>query len=347
MGSRLGVRSRPDLWRRIGAATGSIEKFATIFDGAPSSWMPELRPPNRTHAVILEPDQEIVDALLSAIERVLRSGEDVELQRQEERALLQAARLVERPALFVHNGTFAVPESRWRILERSRPELEVAIAAVGRIEYGTPTTERQLGSGFLVAQDIVLTNRHVVEQFAVRQRTCWSIKSGVRPRIDFKEEEGSEEADQHEISELIYVSESPGPDIAVLGISSAGDRGQSQPTPVRVAERTVPHKDRLVATIGYPKVSDGTDASLERAMLAGKSGVKRIQPGRVVRTKAPVFAHDCTTVSGSSGSCVVAVKDGAAIGIHYWGRTRAENLAVSLGAASARDSRLREVFTAR
>lgn len=324
-----GLNRRPDLWSRVSAASGSLRKFASTFANPSESLLPELRPP-RAYAVITPPEQKTLEALADAIARVERSGPNVELDHRAVAALNQIASLIERPALFIQDGTFTTPDSRWRILEHSKRQLERAIAAVGRVEFERPSGESQLGTGFLVAPNLIITNRHVARLLASERKGSWKVKPGVRPRIDFLEENQSVTERQFEIEAVEFVSDDPRLDVALMSIARQGVGGEAQPDPVTLSQRTHPRKDRLVATIGYPREGEGKDAGLQRAMLAGRFGVKRLQPGRVLRSASPIFAHDCTTTTGNSGSCVVAIQDGAAIGLHYFGTTRVENLAVAL-----------------
>ncbi|MDR7113748.1 V8-like Glu-specific endopeptidase [Microbacterium trichothecenolyticum] len=321
------MASRPELWARAAAACGSVDEFARVFDGPADTLLPQLRPPTAS-AVIHGSTQELLDALQNAISRVVVVGPGTDLDDLEGDALLQAAALVERPALFIKDGSFVAPDSRWRVLDRYRAALELAIAAVGRIEYTRRTGEVQLGTGFLIAPNLIMTNRHVVEDLARFNGSSWVVKPGLRPRIDFRQEEMSSAEDQHEIQEVRYVSGDR--DAAVLSIAPFTDDGRASPAPVRFSKDVRARKDRLVAAIGYPDGGKGAEATLERAMFADRFGVKRIQPGRILWSRSPVFAHDCSSTVGSSGSCIVTISNGSAVGLHYRGVAGVENLAVVL-----------------
>jgi endonuclease G len=48
--------------------------------------------------------------------------------------------------------------------------------------------------------------------------------------------------------------------------------------------------------------------------------------------ESPQFTHDCTTLSGSSGSCLLDFGRHSVLGLHYGGNYLVENRAVSLPA---------------
>ena len=59
--------------------------------------------------------------------------------------------------------------------------------------------------------------------------------------------------------------------------------------------------------------------------------MKRVQPGFVVDADNwEQFTHGCSTLAGSSGSCVVSLSTGVVVGLHVGGRYLQENYAVPL-----------------
>ena len=60
-------------------------------------------------------------------------------------------------------------------------------------------------------------------------------------------------------------------------------------------------------------------------------GTKRFSPGTVIGWRdVNVFTHDASTLPGSSGSCIVDFEDRRVVGLHYGGRYKDQNYAVSL-----------------
>jgi len=64
---------------------------------------------------------------------------------------------------------------------------------------------------------------------------------------------------------------------------------------------------------------------------------KRIAPGRVASIDAVqrLLTHDCSTLGGNSGSCVVDLSTNSVIGLHFGGDYLVENVAVLLPSLAA------------
>jgi hypothetical protein len=62
-------------------------------------------------------------------------------------------------------------------------------------------------------------------------------------------------------------------------------------------------------------------------------GVKRLQPGMSGEVFADqrIIRHDCSTLGGNSGSCVVDLLSGEVLGLHFRGFYMKYNEAVALG----------------
>jgi endonuclease G len=67
-----------------------------------------------------------------------------------------------------------------------------------------------------------------------------------------------------------------------------------------------------------------------RRLFGGIYGVKRFSPGRIsaMQTDAWAFSHDATTLGGSSGSVVIDLETGGAVGVHFSGTLERANYAV-------------------
>jgi hypothetical protein len=62
--------------------------------------------------------------------------------------------------------------------------------------------------------------------------------------------------------------------------------------------------------------------------------VKRLQPGTIMArvTGRAEFLHDCSTLGGNSGSCVILLEAHLVVGLHFGGRYLKGNRAVDLSA---------------
>ncbi|MEM5295429.1 serine protease [Burkholderia sp. JPY481] len=252
----------------------------------------------------------------------------------EQRNALEAIVLLRgRPALLIHEDTFDVPEGYWEILAPFRPDAMNVIRAVGRIAIADGFPEvPYVGTGFVVGKNLVMTNAHVAEVFSARDGSGWAIKAFMKVSIDFKQEYGSAERSEFPVTGVECIH--PEFDLALLRIGSV--KGARLPTPIAV------HKDadyaaatNTVYTVGFP-AADGkrNEAAEMDRIFARVYEKKRLSPGRIIRVppgKAD-FTHDCSTLGGSSGCCVVDLSTNRVIGLHYGGIYREFNSAVLLPA---------------
>jgi S1-C subfamily serine protease len=240
-----------------------------------------------------------------------------------------------RPALFVKNDTFAIPDSDiWtNRLESNRTALEGAISSVGRIELKNHPRLDWVGTGWVVRENVVVTNRHVAEEFSIRdgakllkfRRNHENKEIGAR--IDLREEYMQPDEVEFRVVKVLYIEEPEGPDIAFLEVEFTGS---NVPKPIKLSSAAVPGLD--VAVIGFP-AWDGkrNDPTVMRRLFNDIYGVKRLQPGKVVTVESGHFSHDCTTLGGNSGSPVIDISTGEAVGLHFAGSYLKENLAVPAG----------------
>lgn len=93
-------------------------------------------------------------------------------------------------------------------------------------------------------------------------------------------------------------------------------------------------KGRLVVVIGHPggPSSYTNDGSLASLFNDAPPGTKRIMPGMLHPTEplvwsegGPYLRHDCSTLGGASGSCLIDLETGVVLGVHVSGRTLTEN----------------------
>lgn len=308
--------------------------------GRPSQLLNELRPFADYLKVAVPPDEETIDR----VERIIENcgadvnspvGELIIPPAVESEVIALVRDLVARPAIFVEDGDFVTPLPQWKTLERSRETLRNVISAVGRIEFAIRDTQFAAGTGFLVAPDTLLTNRHVVEDYLSKSSAGVRVlKNAIRPRVDFNEERKSARSNQFAIEEILTYP-SGRLDYCLLRIARFGEDGSLQPKPLPItADR--PRKGQKVCAVGYPaepslKAMTATLARAYEVLFASTYGVKRLSPGFITSTTYPVALHDCSTLGGSSGSCLVTL-GGSVIGLHYDGTQGTGNFAVSSAA---------------
>jgi endonuclease G len=251
-----------------------------------------------------------------------------------------------RPTLLVQDGVFATPELEvWRLrLEPVRGILERRLPSVGRIEIKRLPEDMHLGTGWLVAEDVVVTNRHVAEFFARGSgRTAVLAQDPfgqpVPVQIDFREEYARPDIAEHTVAEILWVEtfDRRLPDLALLKLRRNG----ALPPPIELSTALPAIGEAAIAVIGYPAWDYRNDAATMRRLFGDIYGVKRLAPGFVSGAgEGFVFEHDCTTLGGNSGSVVLDAGTGKAVGLHFAGEFGVRNLAVRADKIAARLSEL-------
>ena len=229
----------------------------------------------------------------------------------------------ESPSLLIRNGSFVAAASQtWAaVLEPRRGALEAVIPAVGRIEVEQHPTRRWLGTGVLVAPNIVVTNRHVALQMAAKSADGWVFAPGVAGQtisaeIDFLEEHGVSASAEFALDDVLAIENAGDPDLAFLHVA----QHPSLPHPASLGGALGPQD--AVAAIGYTSKETGMPAEVEEILTAIFGAVydlKRLAPGRVLAVGGDRISHDCSTQGGNSGSALVEIESGLVAGIHFEG----------------------------
>jgi len=276
--------------------------------------------------------RSLLDYGIKAISKIEAEGKNAKLTPIEENGLEAVILLIGRPAILIENGKFHPPPDEWNCLEGHRSGIERIIKSVGRIE--TPNYPLGfVGTGFMVSDDIVMTNKHVAETFCKQgQNSEWSFSIGSNPRIDFIEEFSPIMPSQLEfaLTGLIGVHDSL--DLALIKISNDSSSAKI-PEPLSIAlEMPDDIEDRKVYVVGYPARDNRNDSQEMKRIFWNIYNVKRLQPGLLRKHYRDyhVFSHDCSTLGGNSGSCVVDLESGQVVGLHFWGRYMDENKAIAL-----------------
>jgi len=240
-----------------------------------------------------------------------------------------------RPSLLVQQSSFDIPlADQWRAqLEINRVKIERAIQAVGRVELEKHEAS-WVGTAWLVAPNVVVTNRHVAVEFTDFGRDG-SFAIGRNPLgepyeiyINFAAEYLQPDVRRARVKKVLYVAPqlSSEPDIAFLEIEAPTDF--VLPEPIRLSAEP-PRQRATVAVIGYPAYDDRNDAFDMARIFDSIYEVKRLAPGEIDNANATQFVHDATTLGGSSGSLVLDAETGCAIGLHYAGEYLRANYAVA------------------
>ncbi len=267
------------------------------------------------------------------------SGVEAEARFQVEAVVLAHG----RPSMLVQRNRVALPESPElrRRLEATRARYEPRLGSVGRIELSGHPLLHHAGTAWLVAENLVVTNAHVAAEFAAREQTSLVFRRtfGADPmscRVDLREEFVAEGTNAEEfeigVDQVLYLADltdAQAPDLALLRL--APGQGVHLPPPIPFVNVAL-DGGRDIAVVGYPAEDPYgvPSVAVARRLFGGVYGVKRFSPGKIgtTRTDAWAFAHDATTLGGSSGSVVIDLETGGAVGVHFAGALERTNYAV-------------------
>jgi len=152
-----------------------------------------------------------------------------------------------RPCLLVCNDDIDEPVAPpWTAdAELSKAQLETTLRSTGAISFNEGSGDSQVGSGFVIAPGIVVTNRHVALIFSgpgSRQsgQGRWQLRSRfdgqgrIEAAIDFGKFDPSCTAGSRSfrITQVLHIEEEPGPDVALLQVEATNSEGQPLPPPL-------------------------------------------------------------------------------------------------------------------
>ncbi|MEJ7590915.1 MAG: serine protease [Planctomycetaceae bacterium] len=291
------------------------------------------------HLGQLKDEREIQDHITSAMEAIKNDGRAAPLTAPQPGALEAIVLLVGRPAIFIKDDSFDTPTGDWEILSAYRQDICKVIKSVGRIgvsmEYGFP----YVGTGFVVAENLIMTNHHVIKDFVARVSDRWVLDPGCKMTIDFKQEFGLSKKSRFPIESVIWTTDNTGEDVALLKLDTTVTADRPAPPPLRLqAESGYANEGNNVYVVGYPAADpDRNDAFELHRIYDGVYEKKRLAPGRVmsIDNEKCCLSHDCTTLGGNSGSCVVDLATNSVIGLHFEGNYRVSNTAVFLPGLTA------------
>ena len=284
------------------------------------------------------------------VKRAVSGLEAIELGRdpsQEELYGLEAIILPDlRPAIDIVDNTFTVTHPLWRRLSEDaaiRARIEAVIPSIGRIELPGNDKYPYGGTGFLVGNGLLMTNRHVAEIFArgLGDRRL-SFIDGARAAIDFKREQGRPTGPMLDVTRIVMIH--PFWDMAILAVDGLPPTAAPLKLALSDARDLAGHD---IFVIGYPTFDPRNPSDVQGDVMAGRYGVKRLQPGELQGGMAtssfgkmvPAATHDCSTLGGNSGSAMLDLDSGEVLGLHFGGLYQKQNYAVPAYELS-RDSRV-------
>jgi endonuclease G len=214
-------------------------------------------------------------------------------------------------------------------LKKAKPLLDKAIRAVGRVDLkGGPLD--WVGTGWLVSENVIVTNRHVAREFATRKGEGFTFQMGTNGQIsadvDFLQEIDNPNKLVFKLTRPLHIEDAPGPDVAFFEIEIMSGNSKLA-TPIELATQIAQTEN--IATIGYPAYDSRIPEPDLMERIFGKTyNKKRLAPGGVTRVEQTRIWHNCTTLGGNSGSVIFDLDNGNAVGLHFSGSFLATNYAV-------------------
>lgn len=267
------------------------------------------------------------------IKELLENPNSFDLQRSEDVVIDSHL----RPVLEIKNNNINVNEVKlnyWKnILEPLKDNLPSVIQSIGRIGLKREVNLFSPATGWLISDDIIITNRHVAEFFAYQKGTEFIFKQDFFDNdyevcIDFLKEIDRKEKSEFEISEILYIEPKNSFDIAFLRIKWNNNNSTFKPL---VLSDNI-EQDQTVATIGYPGRNHYTKIREAQIKIFGNIfNVKRLALGEIdsVDLKNGLLLHDCSTLVGNSGSPIIDLESGKVLGLHFSGRELISNFAIT------------------
>jgi serine protease len=271
--------------------------------------------------------------------------------------------IYERPSLNIQDGFVNPAAAGYKPFEfkllQMQDEIRAVISAVGRISLPDGTL---VGTAIHIAQGRVVTARHVLEEIATQKKNGrWSFTAPGKTTIDFVGEAGGKSepgfkivnvkfcgADRinREIDfarldlavlEIAPITEAPWPGTVMFDGDEGKVKARSWVYTIGFPGRPKPWKTKLTPAPGYEVaavIAKVFDDDFECKKFA--PGRIRKSPGSLDDDKANrwVFAHDCSTLRGNSGSAVVefATEGARVVGLHFGGLARSANWAHAFSA---------------
>ncbi|MCP5304945.1 MAG: DNA/RNA non-specific endonuclease [Chromatiaceae bacterium] len=268
------------------------------------------------------------------------AGGDVSLEAVGRGGLAEAIVLAAlRPAFFVLEGGIDLADAieadpnLLMAIRGNENVLAKACKGVGRVDLINHFSLPYAGTGFLIDDALVVTNRHVAVEFAERLRSGYRFRKGrfgaeIEARLDYRHFLGDEAHLRAEVTRVLYIARDDEPDFALLRVAPL----QDAPKLELLGGNSKLAIGDPVAVIGYPaEDGDRNDRALMDEVFRGQYRVKRFAPGFVTDRSSDgiTLMADYSSLGGNSGSPLISLSDGRWQGLHFAGRFMENNYAVT------------------
>jgi len=247
-----------------------------------------------------------------------------------------------RPVVFIHGDSYDDLGEPWAALNapETKSFLGRNFASIGRVNVPNSPLLPYAGTGFVVGDGLMMTNRHVAELFSSGLGKQITYTAG-DAAVGFGYEEG-ETADPVQLKVMEVALIHPYWDMALLRVEGLTQK----PLDLSTADTSTLIDDDI-AVIGYPAFDPRSNVSLQNSIFQSTFNVKRLQPGKLrpfrevdsFKHRVNAVTHDASTLGGNSGSAILHVQTGKVIALHFAGVYLEANYAVPTYEI-AQDSRL-------
>jgi S1-C subfamily serine protease len=277
---------------------------------------------DKTRAIVAPPLKDLegdAEAGLAALKAGARPT-------AEQVAALQAIIRAMRPSALSNAGLVdSLPEqaqpifTEWPDFARS---VVPYLYTIGRIDRkrSPPLPAEPYGTGFLISDELFLTNHHVVTQLSGGTDV---INPG-DVEIRFIQEYNAQE--EPPVQVVGVVDFHPEEDAAILCLVPTADLRKRK---ILAWSQSALPESTHVAVVGYPFPDTSRNPLFMDQVFGSKLGVKRLAPGELIGGRNSSIFHDCSTLGGNSGSPVVDMKSCSVLGLHRDGFFLARNEAVA------------------
>jgi endonuclease G len=235
--------------------------------------------------------------------------------------LMRPAPLSQQGALAPLTDEAAAAFADWPTFQAAAKPYLYSIGRIDRISLNGDA-DVTIGTGFVVSyeQDLLVTNRHVLDDLSRGTRALQKGQAAVRFKREFMSA-----PDEKPVPILGVVAVSPSLDIALLKLEKTPPADGRQPLSFspEPASREAP-----VVAVGYPCYDERNPVFIG-PIFGENFGVKRAAPGLVTGLGPEGLYHDCSTLGGNSGSPLLSMKSAEVVGLHHEGRFMYRNEAIS------------------
>ncbi|MDX6404595.1 MAG: serine protease Do [Blastocatellia bacterium] len=262
------------------------------------------------------------DGLAQQALDMLQEGDPDNMPSPKQLAALELVVRTMRPAPLAQNGELQELNQDFKEVfpnwDSFRQSVKPFLYSIGRINT---LPDEGVGTGFLVADGILVTNKHVLDKLSTG---TYVLEKG-QAVVDFKHEYDSATEPPVDIIGVRAVHQTL--DMVLLELAKT-DSGRP---PLKVST-TVATPGQQVVAIGYPFNDTFDNPQFVGAIFGNDFGVKRAAPGEVVELGKQSLFHDCSTLGGNSGSPVISMDTVNVLGLHCSGRFVYRNEAVCAAA---------------